>query len=77
MMNDLRHDDDDLTVLGFERSRERGAERYELDGMPCDLADVLPYVDSEHALPLRALAIGDEHEIPQVGSPSLFVTRVR
>jgi len=72
-----RFDDADLGVLGFPRSRPRGPQNYLLDGRPCDLEEIIPYVDAAHAAPLYALAVGEEHEIPQVSSPSLFVTRVR
>jgi hypothetical protein len=44
-------------------------------GAPCDLVDIIAMVDSEHEEPLRALEVGEEHEIPQVGAPHWFVVR--
>lgn len=73
----IRDNDEDLTVLGQRRSRPRGPQNYTLNGAPCDLWEVLGHVDNDHTAPLLALAVGDEHEIAQVGTPSLFVTRVR
>jgi hypothetical protein len=49
------------------------ADSHPLD---CELDILIPSVDADHAEPLRALEIGEEHEIPQLGAPHLFVRRV-
>lgn len=44
--------------------------------LPCELGELLSRIDYCHAEPLRALEVGEEHEIPQFGMPNLFVKRV-
>jgi hypothetical protein len=65
------------TVLGLRRSGPRGPQNYALNGAPCDLEEILGHVGSEHTPPLLVLAVGEEHEIPQVGCPSFFIVRIK
>ena len=46
------------------------------DATPVDLeADVIRRVDADHAEPLRALEVGEEYEIQQMGAPTLVIKR--
>lgn len=54
--------------------------RRQIYGRPADQVDlerdVIRHVDADHAEPLRALKVGEEYEIGQVGMPPIFVKRI-